>query len=89
MPITKRLAMSALAALILSACGGGGGGAGLAPETLAVLEQTWSTGAPSCDSVACRYELNYERFRRLGDCIRGSAACWCPVLWPDGPRPGP
>ena len=88
MPMMKRLAMPALATLALYACGGGGG-AGLVPEPLAVPEQTWSTGAPSCTSVGCIYELHYERFRRLGDCSRRSAASWCPVLWPDGARPGP
>ena len=83
----KRIAMPALAALALSACGGGG--AGLVPEPLAASEQAWSTGAPSCNSVGCLHEFHYERFRRLGDCLRRSAASWCPVLWPDVAGPVP
>ena len=86
MKTTRRLAMLASAALILSACGGGG--AGLVPSmpeasTAAGPEQIWIFGGPSCSSVSCTFEQHYERFRRIGDCAGLGAAEWCSARWPD------
>ena len=59
----KRIAMPALAALVLAGCGGGGGVQ--APAAAASPERVWSPGGPSCDSVGCVNELHYERIREL------------------------